>query len=126
MIKRIFDVLKSNIEYQIRKRNSSVKHEEFTSNAKKESQYEDFSKSNYCETPTSTEQQLVDDLALFGLKLPSSFKEVKSARNREMLKYHPDKFASDTEKLKVANDIALIYNAAFDRLEKHFDYNGSQ
>jgi DnaJ-class molecular chaperone len=123
MIKRIFDVLKSNIEYQIRKRNPSLKHEEFTSNSKKETEYEDFSKSNYREPPPTAEQQIVDDLALFGLKLPSSLKEVKSARNREMLKYHPDKFASDNEKIKVANDIALIYNAAFDRLEKHFDTN---
>jgi hypothetical protein len=121
MIKRIFDVLKSNIEYQIKKRNPSVKYEDFSTNANKESRYEDFSKNRSTETPTSTEQQLVDDLALFDLRPPSNLKEVKAARNREMLKYHPDKFSSDSEKLKVANDIALIYNAAFDRLEKHFD-----
>ncbi len=121
MIRRIIDVLKSNIEYQIRKRNPSVKYEDFTSNTNKESRYEDFSKKSDSETTTSTEQQLIDDLALFNLQPPSSFKEVKSARNREMLKYHPDKFASNTEKLKVANDIALIYNDAFDRLKKHFD-----
>jgi hypothetical protein len=121
MIKRIFDVLKSNIEYQIKKRNPSVKYDEFTPNAKNESRNEDFSKKHTSENTTSTEQQLVDDLALFDLRPPSSLKEVKSARNREMLKYHPDKFTSDTEKLKVANDIALIYNAAFDRLEKHYE-----
>ena len=125
MIKRIFDVLKSNIEYQIKKRNPSVKYEDFSTNANKESRYEDFSKNRSTETPTSTEQQLVDDLALFDLRPPSTLKEVKAARNREMLKYHPDKFSSDSEKLKVANDIALIYNAAFDRLEKHFDSKGS-
>lgn len=125
MIKRIFDVLKSNIEHQIKKRNPSVKYEESTSNTNNEFRYEDFSKKHGNETPTSTEQQLIDDLALFDLRPPSSLKEVKSARNREMLKYHPDKFSSDTEKLKVANDIALIYNAAFDRLEKHYDNKGN-
>ena len=123
MIKRIFDILKSNIEYQIKKRNHSVKNEDFTSNTKNESRYEDFSKKHGSETTTSAEQQLVDDLAVFNLRPPSSFKEVKSARNREMLKYHPDKFSSDTKKIKIANDIALIYNDAFERLKKHFESN---
>lgn len=66
-------------------------------------------------------QQVVDDLALFGITPPGSWDEVIKARNREMKKYHPDKYMSKEEKVDAANEIAQIYNTAFERLEKYYE-----
>lgn len=68
----------------------------------------------------SGSQQVVDDLSLFDLKPPSSLDEVKKARNRELKKFHPDKFATDPEKLETAKEIVQIYNEVFERLKKHY------
>ena len=70
--------------------------------------------------PRSSDQ-VSDDLALFGLSPPSSFEEVRSARNREMQRYHPDRFGHSPEKAEAANEVAQIYNAAFERLKRHFN-----
>ena len=65
-------------------------------------------------------RQVIDDLAVFGIKPPGSLEEVIRARNREMKQYHPDKYMKDASKAGTANEIAQIYNAAFERLKKHF------
>jgi hypothetical protein len=62
----------------------------------------------------------VEDLAVFGLKPPCSFDEVRKARNREIKQYHSDKFLQDSEKLDTSKKIMQIYNAAFDRLKKYY------
>ena len=62
----------------------------------------------------------VEDLAVFGLTPPSSLEEVRNARNREIKKYHSDKFMHDPEKFKTSKEIMQIYNAAFDRLGKYY------
>ena len=65
-------------------------------------------------------QQVVQDLAEFGLMPPSSLAEVKKRWKAEMKKYHSDKFIQDPEKLKISKEIMQIYNAAYDRLKKHY------
>ncbi len=65
-------------------------------------------------------RQVIDDLAVFGLVPPSSMKEVKKARNREIKKFHPDHFLNNPEKLKTAKEILQIYNAAYDRLKEYY------
>ena len=67
---------------------------------------------------TSREQELIDDLAVFGLKQPATMAEVKKARNKEIKSYHPDHFASDPAKEEAAKKILQLYNNAYDRLEK--------
>ncbi|MCP4753623.1 MAG: J domain-containing protein [Proteobacteria bacterium] len=62
-------------------------------------------------------RQLMEDLQLFNLTPPSSLEEVKSARNREIKKFHPDKYLNDPEKMETANQIVQIYNAAYERLK---------
>lgn len=66
-------------------------------------------------------QQVVDDLANFDLKPPSSLDEVKKARNREIKKYHSDKFMNDPEKLETSKHIMQIYNAAYARLKTYYE-----
>jgi hypothetical protein len=61
-------------------------------------------------------QQVVEDLATFDLAPPSSLDAVKAARNREIKKYHSDKFVNDPERLKTSKEIMQIYNAAYERL----------
>jgi hypothetical protein len=66
-------------------------------------------------------QQVVDDLAVFGLTPPSSLEEVRKARNREIKKYHSDRFVNDSERYETSKQIMQIYNAAYDRLKEHFE-----
>ncbi len=68
--------------------------------------------------------QVAEDLAVFGLRPPSSLEEVKKARNREIKKYHSDRFIDDPEKYKTSKEIMQIYNAAFDRLKDHYKTGG--
>jgi hypothetical protein len=70
-------------------------------------------------------QQVVDDLRIFGLKPPSSLEEVKKVRNREVMKYHTDRFTGDPEKEETSKRIMQIYNTAFDRLEEWYRSNSS-
>ncbi|MBD3314988.1 MAG: hypothetical protein GF344_04320 [Chitinivibrionales bacterium] len=66
-------------------------------------------------------QQVIDDLAVFGLKWPSNLDAATRAWKSEMRKYHPDHFAGDREKSKAANELAQFYNAAYDRLKAHYE-----
>jgi len=69
-------------------------------------------------------RQAAEDLAVFNLQPPSSMEEVRRARNREIKKYHSDKFMNDPEKQETSKQIMQIYNAAYDRLKKHYDKSG--
>lgn len=117
MIKRLFNVLKAYANYGsgLPKSSEGVNQEDFNSN--QDFKWDQTSSSNR----SGLNQQLIDDLAVFGLTPPSSFDEVKKARNREMRKYHPDKFSTQADKGETANEIAQIYNEAFGRLKDHFE-----
>ena len=65
--------------------------------------------------------RFVENLALFDLTPPSSLDEVRKARNREIKKYHSDKFINDPEKLEISKEIMQIYNVAFDRLKEYYE-----
>ncbi|MEA1934544.1 MAG: hypothetical protein U9N60_08955 [Thermodesulfobacteriota bacterium] len=73
------------------------------------------------ETYSDMPARFVENLALFDLTPPSSLDEVRKARNREIKKYHSDKFINDPEKLETSKEIMQIYNAAFDRLKKYYE-----
>jgi len=60
--------------------------------------------------------QVLKDLAVFRLAPPASLDAVKAARNREIKKYHSDKFLNDPERLRTSKEIMQIYNTAYDRL----------
>ena len=64
--------------------------------------------------------QVVDDLAVFDLVPPSSLEAVRKARNREVKKYHSDRFLNDPERFETSKRIMQIYNAAYDRLETYY------
>lgn len=66
-------------------------------------------------------RQVVEDLAVFGLTPPGSLDEVRGARNREIKKYHSDRFVRDAERYETSKHIMQIYNAAYDRLKAHFE-----
>ena len=76
---------------------------------------------NQAGSQQSYSQQLVDDLAAFGLTPPSWLDEVKKARNREVKKYHSDKFMNDPDKLESSKQIMQIFNAAYDRLKDYYE-----
>lgn len=68
--------------------------------------------------------QILEDLANFNLRPPSSLAEVRRARNREMKKYHPDLHGGDPEKVETAKKIMQIYNASYERLKTHYEAKG--
>ncbi len=70
--------------------------------------------------------QVVEDLAVFGLRPPSSWEDVRKARNREIKKYHSDRFIHDPEKYKTSKEIMQIYNAAYDRLKDYYNTRGGE
>ncbi len=65
-------------------------------------------------------KDVLEAFATFDIKPPSSMKEIKNARNREIKKYHSDKFMNDPEKLAASKEIMQIYNAAYDRLKEYY------
>lgn len=73
---------------------------------------------------TDKGSQLEDDLQLFGLQPPSNLETVRQVRNRELKKFHPDKYLGQPEKLETAKQIVQIYNTAYDRLKRYYN-NGS-
>jgi curved DNA-binding protein CbpA len=46
--------------------------------------------------------------------------DVRRARNREVKKFHSDRFLNDPERLETSKKIMQIYNAAYDRLKAHY------
>ena len=66
-------------------------------------------------------KELIDDLAVFGLRPPATLAVVKRIRNQEIRKYHPDRFAGDLERETTAKEIPQIYNGAYERLEKRLE-----
>lgn len=117
MINRLFNVLKAHMNYG--KKIPNVDPSEY------ENYFSDNSSSKESSASTSNSsgfpQQVIDDLAVFGLTPPASFDDVKKARNQEMRKYHPDKFNSEEDKGEAANEIAQIYNEAFSRLKDYYE-----
>ncbi|MBF0100517.1 MAG: hypothetical protein HQK77_06370 [Desulfobacterales bacterium] len=65
-------------------------------------------------------KQVIEDLSVFGLKPPSSWEDVRSARNREIKKYHSDRFINDPKKFETSKEMMQIYNAAYERLKLYF------
>jgi hypothetical protein len=65
-------------------------------------------------------RQVIEDLAVFNLKPPSSLEEVKRMRNLEMKTYHADRFYNDPERFQTAQEIMQIYNAAYERLKAYY------
>jgi len=62
--------------------------------------------------------QLLKDLAAFGLTPPVSLDELKQARKRELKKYHPDRFAQEPSKIDSAKRISQILGETYERLLK--------
>lgn len=120
MIRRLFRIVQSNIDYAIHKSQQSPSGKANTYEHTHDQNSDTSSTAGHAQARSKSQQQLIDDLALFGLTPPATLKAVTAARNREMLKFHPDKFATNQDKSAVANEIALLYNAAFDRLKVYY------
>ncbi|MCP4110009.1 MAG: J domain-containing protein [Desulfobacteraceae bacterium] len=132
LFERIYKIAKANTRHTIdellnRRKTESftyseedyyTNHEEWSSfDSENQSSYRSTEETNYY---SDVPQQVVKDLSVFGLKPPSSFEEVRNARNREIKKYHPDRFMNDPEKLETAKEIMQTINAAYDRLEEYY------
>jgi preprotein translocase subunit Sec63 len=73
------------------------------------------SSSSWQNTNTDPEAKYYEALEI---KSGASMDEIKAAYRQVMKKYHPDKFASDPEKQKYAEQLAQKINEAYDYLKK--------
>ena len=128
MFDRLFNISKAYINHHLHRKNpDAAKYDDTAFNTDYTADRNDYTASSTgSKTGTTSNsyglpQQVIDDLAVFGIAPPGSWKDVIQARNREMKKYHPDKYMNTEEKVDAANEIAQIYNAAFERLKKHFN-----
>jgi DnaJ-domain-containing protein 1 len=70
--------------------------------------------------PPQCPPQVVKDLEVFGLSPAATWDDVRRARNREVKKYHSDRFVNDPQRLETSKEIMQIMNAAYERLENHY------
>jgi len=71
--------------------------------------------------------KVVEALEILDLSHPVSFQECKLRRNEYMLRHHPDKFMQNDEKAAIANEIARLYNGAFETLVHFYTaHHGTQ
>ena len=61
----------------------------------------------------SSSPSLAQDYANLELKLGASFENVRSSYKRLLKKYHPDRFANDPEKQKLATEITQKLNQSY-------------
>ena len=131
VLERLYKIVRSKtpnpeelVEKWLKKKRKSTSKESWYNNFykkwEKAGQSDDTSNSQ-SSSQKSYSQQVVDDLAAFGLTPPSCLDEVKKARNREVKKYHSDKFMNDPDKLETSKQIMQIFNAAYDRLKDYYE-----
>jgi DnaJ-class molecular chaperone len=58
------------------------------------------------------------DFANLGLKPSASPEQVRLAHRQMLSRYHPDRFAGDPEKQRLATRITQILNASFHRIRR--------
>jgi DnaJ-domain-containing protein 1 len=62
---------------------------------------------------------LRQDYANLELDLGAPFSQVKKSYKRLLRIYHPDRFAANPEKLKLATEITKMINASYQRIKTH-------
>jgi len=89
--------------------------------------YNRYDKGSETERPSEPPPRAGVDPTLAGyyanLELPygADREAVRSARRRLLSRYHPDRFPSDHDKARLANDLVQRLNHAHDELIKHLD-----
>ncbi len=130
LIKRIYKLIQTNTDFYKNKTPLFNKTENKTSSFYKEKKedYKNIFSENKKEPVNNVflPDSIIADLNIFGLSPPVTMETIKKARNREIKKYHSDKFLHDQQKLIVSKQIMQIYNAAFSRLSIYFDKNSHQ
>ncbi len=66
--------------------------------------------------PVQVPERLRRDFANLGLKPSASLQQVRRAHRQLLSRYHPDRFALDPEKQRLANRITQLLNASFRRI----------
>ena len=67
-------------------------------------------------SPRRVDESLRKDYANLEVPFGASAEEVRASYKRLMLKYHPDKYPGDSEKQKLALEIAKKINQSFERI----------
>ncbi len=133
LVKRIYKLIKTNTNFYKNRLplfNSSNNHK---TKSKASSFYKKENKENYKNHFSKNQKKpagknylpdnIIADLDIFGLSPPVTMDTIRQARNREIKKYHCDKFLHDEKKLIISKQIMQIYNTTFSRLSIYFDKN---
>jgi len=73
--------------------------------------------------PSAAEESLRQDYANLELPFASPLAEVKQSYKRLLRKYHPDRFASDAEKQRLATEITQRINGSYRRIRQYAQKN---
>jgi len=87
-------------------------------------------KSSYKERKTYTQKDpelegLKKDYANLEVKFQTPFSEVKKSYKRLLRRYHPDKFANNPKKLKIATEITKKINQSFHKIREYEKKRGN-
>jgi DnaJ-domain-containing protein 1 len=74
--------------------------------------------------PGAMDEELRQDYANLEVPFGASLEDVKTAYKRLVLRYHPDKHASDPERLRIATEITKKINESFERLRTRAERRG--
>lgn len=72
------------------------------------------------QAPEGPDETLRGDFAALEVPFGADMARVRSAYKGLLMRYHPDRFAGDPEKQRLATDVTQRLNASFRRVETHY------
>ncbi len=135
IINRLKDILKANINSKLEELKGSdfdewknfFDKDEHDSDFYKEENFEEEFKSwerentSYTNTNSNQINKENEYYADLELKRGATFKEIKASYRRLIKMYHPDLFQHDEKKKKIADEVTLKINEAYDYFDKQFN-----
>ena len=122
MIKRLFNIAKSNIGYYLDKKNSVLEEPPIIDPVQDWDQAN--SETKY-ENPKDSDDPFAKYFANLELPITANRREVKASWKRLMKKYHPDLHSTDPQKREIATELSQGLTEAYKILDKELAKRGT-
>jgi DnaJ-domain-containing protein 1 len=99
--------------------------DEFLNEGKAESHRTYRQKRTYSQKTDTEQESLKQDYANLEVQFKASFTDVKKSYKRLLRKYHPDRFANNPKKLKIATEITKKINESFTKIREYEKKSGN-
>ena len=121
---RLKNIIRSNINSNEKINFDFFKNQNSYENDFDSSMYENFNQnqSNYQTQENLNSKEDIEAQYYANLELPygASFDEIKKSYRKLLKKYHPDKFHNDEKKYKIAQDLVVKLNMAYNYFEEKY------